>query len=295
MVGRAIHEEAHILVRSANRTTRNTLIALMRKNLQHLRSKNGVFEQFREYPREYSLNLDELGIYPEFDTGQVPETTLFIDYEATNLRNRGSHIITDTEGRIENGHFRETLLLARTPFEEAALIKRRIRSLDEFDTIAAYNASFDIGLLEERAFANMIPQPGPDRGKHPNLLGDPPNYELERYKVNKKIIDYYHDFYGRVARAKGFPKSKLATFERSELKIIRRNDVSGENIPKEYLNYILGDDSDSLFRIMAHNFMDVGTMVFMELYRQGHRFPNLKTREVSLNDFRHIFEKNQQA
>ncbi|MFA6073622.1 MAG: ribonuclease H-like domain-containing protein [Candidatus Woesearchaeota archaeon] len=268
------HETPYIIARNGYNYLRNIINKVQKKNLEYLNPKADLlinhmnFTSNHKFQSEYHLDMTELGIYPTELLKHIPEGLVFFDAEATGFRNMGSDIIMNTFGEMKNSHFIATLYLARTPFEMEQMLKKSKERIDAAHQLITYNGdSYDVPLFDERCFFHFI-----------------------KYKIDKPGIDLYKTHYKPYSKDKDYPKMALKVFEKQELKLHRRGDIPGADIPEYYTQYILGNEHRIMYNIIAHNFIDVFSLPFVYLHSKGFRFDTPYT-EINLNHFNDYFNK----
>ncbi len=281
-----LHGKSYMISGREQRTLRAILTELLKKNINQINSPNIKIAPYPEFKQHYKINLQDIKAYPEIDLTTIPENTFFFDGEFTGFRSMGSipsmlcYCIPTKNEAVLN------LLFARNLFEEHSMLKEFGRAAATAQRFVGYNSKhYDLPLLlEERMFTNLI-------------------CEIDGTPV-KQIFDKPHDdlyltFFRALARATK-QGGKVKDFEKNILLLDRRGDVDGEDVPQIIFDYALDGQGNKIPQIIAHCIMDVATLLYGFNYRE--RLSNSiltppnsiythKPRDISLNDFKSLFEK----
>lgn len=212
----------------------------------------------KKYPPDHMLGTTELGVVDSLgllaDIHQIPhlrnissDRCIFLDTETTGLsQSAGTFPFLTGLCRPAKDGVQVTLLMARSPSEEPAMLIEMCRYLSDCDAIVTYNGkTFDIPLLETRMAYHAISSPFKELG-HIDLL------QLTR-KLWKHTL----------------PSRSLGYIEMSILGISRTDDeVPGYLIPQMYYEYIKSGDARPLVGVLYHNEMDILSLVALLNYFQ---------------------------
>lgn len=270
-----IHENSHLLVRNGHEFFRKIIPQLYINCFNVLENGTEGLAPFISFNKEYSLRLSEINAYPvnairsayNKDLENVIENIevgdLFLDGEFSGFRNTGSYAFMMAIGEKIPNDFLVTIYFARSPLEEKELLLKTIDKIKSSKRVITYNGSgFDLPFIYERSIFNLID-----------------------FKFDKPHLDLYSQYYAPYSKMKGYVKKSTKIFEKRELGFHRRGDVSGDQIPRVVGDFLLGDESLLVRDLIVHNFVDVLSLAYIFLHKEGFRFDKPG---VSL-DFNNIF------
>jgi uncharacterized protein YprB with RNaseH-like and TPR domain len=167
----------------------------------------------------------------EFDLARAA----FLDTETTGLAGgTGTAAFLIGLGFVDDDRFRVRQYFMRDYHEEPALLRGLAEDLVGFRHVVTFNGrTFDLPLLESRYRLNREAYPLADL-PHLDLL--PPARRLWKLRLSS---------------------CRLQALEADLLDLRRRADVSGEEIPRIYFDYVRRRDGRALMRVLEHNRVDV--------------------------------------
>jgi len=192
----------------------------------------GTKPQFRQLPDLLTeVDSRERGLFRRFGHRRM----LFLDLETCGLSNApvflaGLAMIVDRNIVLRQ-------LFARDYAEERALLHELGKLIRQFDFLVTFNGkTFDVPFLRDRAVHHRMRFP--DEIPHLDLLW----LARRRWK---------HDL----------PDCRLKTLEWKILRRRRAGDVSGDQIPGLYHDYVKNGEPHRLLPVFHHNLLDVVAMV----------------------------------
>lgn len=164
---------------------------------------------------------------------------LFIDTETTGLAGgTGTLAFLVGIGYLDDDHFIVEQLFMPAPGSEPAVLEHLHRRMQGRRGLVSYNGkSFDVPLLESRFIQNRIPS---QLSLHDHL---------DLLHAARRI---WQDI---------FENCNLATLERRILGIHREGDISGDEIPQVYMNFLRYGELERLTSILYHNRMDIVSLL----------------------------------
>jgi uncharacterized protein YprB with RNaseH-like and TPR domain len=177
--------------------------------------------------------------FGEFDLAQAA----FLDTETTGLAGgTGTAAFLIGLGFVEDDRFRVRQYFMRDYHEEPALLRGLADDLVRFRHVVTFNGrTFDLPLLESRYRLNREAYPLADVA-HLDLL--PPARRLWKLRL---------------------ASCRLQALEAGVLDLRRRADVSGEEIPRIYFDYVRRRDGRALMRVLEHNRVDVVSLAALSV------------------------------
>ncbi len=171
---------------------------------------------------------------PELD-GFDLRRAVFLDTETTGLAGgAGTAAFLIGVGWVDGERFRVRQYFMRDYHEEGALLHALARELARFDRLVTFNGKmFDVPLLDARFRLN--------RGRFP-LDGAP-------------HLDLLHPA-RRLWKAR-LESCRLQSLEAALLGLRRHGDISGEEIPQVYFDWVRRRDARLLARVFEHNRQDI--------------------------------------
>ena len=145
---------------------------------------------------------------------------------------------------VVDGEILSHILLARDPIEEVELLENTINIFKTAKTAISFSGKiYDIPFLKKRLLAHRIKDPFIEQ--------------------NITHLDLYADYYKNIAKEKNQPKASLQTYEKVELGIIRKGDIKSSRIPSTFIANYLGNDSNSILKVITHNETDMISPIYM--------------------------------
>lgn len=161
---------------------------------------------------------------------------LFFDIETTGLSGSGVYVFLCSMGYFKSNNFVIEQYFMEDLSDESFMLEKAVNKMKTFPIWVSFNGkSFDINRLSDRLAIHRI---------RVNL--DMPHIDLlypSRRQWKKHLSD-----------------CKLSTIEKDILKIYRKNDVLGKDIPEIYFDYINGNKVNLIYQIFNHNAQDVLTL-----------------------------------
>ncbi len=241
-----VYRKQHLLLRKGQRRNRRWILDMLKENIACLDSGERVYNR-KKFDKTYVVPFSEFNSIYGSKISTIVDDALIIDLETSGPRNSGEIIaVLGLAYKSEDGMVAEKHLKKKPCEEKEALIRTR-ELARKYRRIVSYNGKrFDEGFLRERLLANLI-----------------------EFDHDVGHVDMYSDYYRGYARKKGFPSATLKTFERVSLGVKRIRDISGDKVPKIYLDYIFGRDDSMIQDVLLHNQLDLVTLALM--YKQLHK------------------------
>ena len=169
----------------------------------------------------------------------LPERVAYLDTETTGLSG-GTGTLAFMVGMAElDGEavrLRQWLITAFSG--EAGMLAEVRRALAEIEMIVSYNGkSFDMPLLRDRLRLQRASLPEPE---HFDLL----------HSVRRLFVRSWSD-------------CRLATVEKELLGLLREDDLPGAEAPQAWKDFLAGDPSHRLHRVLSHNLLDLLSMLVL--------------------------------
>lgn len=158
---------------------------------------------------------------------------LFFDTETTGLSGSGVYVFLCSFGYFKSNVFVIEQFFMEDFSDESFMLEHVREKLKTFPILVSFNGkSFDLKRLSDRFIMNRI-----------------------RINFDMPHIDLFYP--SRRIWKKHLPNCKLSTIEQKILKIYRKSDVSGEDIPQIYFDYIDGNRDELIYRVFNHNAQDI--------------------------------------
>ena len=175
--------------------------------------------------------------------GELPESAIFLDIEATGLdHGAGTQAFMVGLGRLEGDELVVRQLIMREPGEERALLHLLWEYLESEPLLVSFNGkSYDLTVLQSR----MVLQ----------------RFYTER-QCNLKLhphLDLLH--LSRNLYRERWPDTRLGTLERQVLGFERVDDLPGHLAPAAWFHFLRTGEPGPLSRVATHNHHDVLSMV----------------------------------
>jgi uncharacterized protein YprB with RNaseH-like and TPR domain len=192
----------------------------------------GALEPVRELPDVIAeVDSRERGLFRRFGHRRM----LFLDIETCGLS--AAPVFLVGLGMIVERNIVLRQLFARDYTEERALLHELGKLIRQFDFLVTFNGkSFDVPFLRDRAVHHRMRFP--DEIPHLDLLW------LARRRWKKDL-----------------PDCRLKTLEWRILRRRRAGDVSGDQIPGLYHDYVKRGEPHRLLPVFHHNLLDVVAMI----------------------------------
>jgi uncharacterized protein len=167
----------------------------------------------------------------------------FVDTETTGVSGgAGTAAFLVGVGWVDGERFRVRQYFMRDYHEEAALLRALADELARFPALVTFNGkTFDLPLLESRYRLNRERYPL-ERASHLDLLQ--PARRLWKARVES---------------------CRLQSLERELLGFVRTGDVTGEEIPRVYFDYLRRRDARALARVFEHNRLDIVSLAALAI------------------------------